>query len=294
MVAEGVLQGRRRRRGGQELPQGRRQGRAQGHDQDGHLDAAELPRRADLRGDRARPRGRSTATSPGRASRIEGVGLDVIAREAQLRHDHAYKVSPALDGDLDVGGQYQWRRRGEHHMYNPNTVAKLQHAVRAGQLQDVQGVHGARRTTRAGGCAPSAACSRFKPGTPIPLDEVEPAAEIVKRFKTGAMSLGSISREAHENLAIAMNRLGGKSNTGEGGEDPVRYQPRRRTATRGAARSSRWPRAASASPATTSSTPTSCRSRWRRARSPARAASSPATRSTSTSPRSATRRRAWA
>jgi glutamate synthase (NADPH/NADH) large chain len=156
------------------------------------------------------------------ASRIEGVGLDVLAREAQLRHDHAYKMSPTLDGDLDVGGQYQWRRRGEHHMYNPNSVAKLQHAVRAASFKMFREYSAivndeSRRLCTIRGLL------RFKPGTAIPIEEVEPAAEIVKRFKTGAMSLGSISREAHENLAIAMNRIGGKSNTGEGGEDPVRY-----------------------------------------------------------------------
>ena len=158
------------------------------------------------------------------ASRIEGIGLDVLAAEAQERHDHAYKVSPALDGDLWVGGQYQWRRRGEHHMYNPNTIAKLQHAVRAGSYKMF------KEYTTLANDESRRLCTirgllRFQAGHAIPLDEVEPASEIVRRFKTGAMSLGSISREAHENLAIAMNRLGGKSNTGEGGEDPVRYQP---------------------------------------------------------------------
>jgi glutamate synthase domain-containing protein 2/glutamate synthase domain-containing protein 1/glutamate synthase domain-containing protein 3 len=158
------------------------------------------------------------------ASRIEGIGLDVLAREAELRHDHAYKVSPTLDGDLDLGGQYQWRRRGEHHMYNPNTVALLQHAVRAGSYRKFKEYSAvvndeSRRLCTIRGLL------RFRPGAPVPIDDVEPAAEIVKRFKTGAMSLGSISREAHENLAIAMNRIGGKSNTGEGGEDPVRYAP---------------------------------------------------------------------
>ena len=111
---------------------------------------------------------------------------------------------------------------------------------------------------------------------PIPLDEVEPVTEIVKRFTTGAMSLGALSREAHETLAIAMNRMGAKSNTGEGGEDPSRYTLGRRTATCAAPRSSRSPPAASASTSTTSSTPTSSRSRWPRAPSPARAASCPA------------------
>ncbi len=158
------------------------------------------------------------------ASRIEGVGLDVLAGEAQERHDHAYKVSPALDGDLWVGGQYQWRRRGEHHMYNPGTIAKMQHAVRAGSYRMFK-EYTALANDESRRLCTIRGLLRFKPGQPIPLDDVEPASEIVKRFKTGAMSLGSISREAHENLAIAMNRLGGKSNTGEGGEDPVRYQP---------------------------------------------------------------------
>jgi glutamate synthase (NADPH/NADH) large chain len=158
------------------------------------------------------------------ASRIEGVGLEVIAQECAQRHHHAYEVSPALDGDLDPGGQYQWRRRGEFHMYNPDTIAKLQHAVRAGNYKKFKEYsalvndHNEKLCTIRG-------LLKFKKGTPVPLAEVEAAQEIVKRFKTGAMSLGSISREAHETLAIAMNRIGGKSNTGEGGEDPVRYQP---------------------------------------------------------------------
>jgi glutamate synthase domain-containing protein 2/glutamate synthase domain-containing protein 1/glutamate synthase domain-containing protein 3 len=158
------------------------------------------------------------------ASRIEGIGLDVLAEEAQRRHDHAYKVSPTLDGDLEVGGQYQWRRRGEHHMYNPNSVAKLQHAVRAdsyARFKEYTAVANdeSRRLCTIRGLL------KFKKGVPVPIAEVEPLDAIVKRFKTGAMSFGSISKEAHENLAIAMNRLGGKSNTGEGGEDPERYKP---------------------------------------------------------------------
>ncbi len=156
-------------------------------------------------------------------SRIEGVGLDVIAGETAARHAHAFEVIPELDGDLEVGGQYQWRRRGEFHMYNPNSIAKLQHAVRAGSYKmfkeytAIANDESVRMATLRG-------LLKFRPSRRIPLEEVEPAREIVKRFKTGAMSLGSISREAHENLAIAMNRLGGKSNTGEGGEDSVRYQ----------------------------------------------------------------------
>ncbi|MFN8625530.1 MAG: glutamate synthase large subunit [Candidatus Binatia bacterium] len=156
------------------------------------------------------------------ASRIGGVGLDVIARESAMRHHQAYAVSPALDGELDAGGQYQWRRRGEHHMYNPDSVAKLQHAVRSGSYKTFK-----EYSTQANNESEQLCTVRglltFRQGTPVPIDAVEPATEIVKRFKTGAMSLGSISREAHETLAIAMNRIGGKSNTGEGGEDPTRY-----------------------------------------------------------------------
>jgi len=158
------------------------------------------------------------------ASRIEGVGLDVIAKECQERHHFAHEVSPALDGDLDPGGHYQWRRRGEFHMYNPDTVAKLQHSARAGNYRLFKEYSKLVNDQSEKLCT-IRGLLKFKPGAPIPIDEVEPATEIVKRFKTGAMSLGSISREAHENLAIAMNRIGGKSNTGEGGEDPVRYIP---------------------------------------------------------------------
>ncbi len=158
------------------------------------------------------------------ASRIEGIGLDVIAEETQRRHDYAYTVSPNLDGELDPGGQYQWRRRGEHHMYNPATIAALQHAVRSGRYEKFK-EYSALVNDESRRLCTIRGLLRFKKGHPIPLDEVEPVSEIVKRFKTGAMSLGSISREAHETLAIAMNRLGGKSNTGEGGEDPVRYTP---------------------------------------------------------------------
>jgi glutamate synthase (NADPH/NADH) large chain len=158
------------------------------------------------------------------ASRIEGIGLDVIARECEIRHHHAFEVSSAMDGDLDVGGHYQWRRRGEHHMYNPETIAKLQHAARAGSYRMFK-EYSALVNDESRRLCTIRGLLRFKPGSPIPIDQVEPATDIVKRFKTGAMSLGSISREAHENLAIAMNRIGGKSNTGEGGEDPVRYVP---------------------------------------------------------------------
>ncbi len=157
------------------------------------------------------------------ASRVGGVGLEAIARESGNRHRRAFEIMPNLDGQLDVGGQYQWRRAGEFHMYNPNTIAKLQHAVRSGNYKLFKEYtrlideHSRSRATLR-----SLLKFRFD-RPPVPIEEVEPASEIVKRFKTGAMSFGSIGKEAHENLAIAMNRIGGKSNTGEGGEDPARF-----------------------------------------------------------------------
>ncbi len=157
-------------------------------------------------------------------SRIEGVGLEEIAEETRRRHHYAYGVSPTLDGELVVGGQYQWRRRGEFHMYNPETIAKLQHSVRSGNYKMFK-QYSALADDSTKQLATLRGMLKFKKTKSIPIEEVEPASEIVKRFKTGAMSLGSISREAHENLAIAMNRIGGKSNTGEGGEDTVRYIP---------------------------------------------------------------------
>ena len=167
----------------------------------------------------------------GTASRIGGVGLDVLAREALDRHARAY---PAPEGDvLPVGGVYAWRRDGEHHMWNPETIALVQHAVRS---QNGTGQEKYREFARAvNEDATRRATLRglmtFRTDVePVPLEEVEPAKEIVKRFATGAMSLGSISRQAHETLAKAMNHLGGKSNTGEGGEDPVRFGDDRRSA----------------------------------------------------------------
>ncbi len=160
----------------------------------------------------------------GTASRIAGVTLEIIARESLLRHHRGFPAV-AFEGDvLETGGNYQWRRDGEYHMWNPDTVAKLQQAVRItgyptfkeyAKLVNDETMH--RCTIRG--------LLRFKKAvSPVPLEEVESAKEIVKRFVTGAMSLGSISRESHEALAIAMNRIGGKSNTGEGGEDAVRFQ----------------------------------------------------------------------
>jgi glutamate synthase domain-containing protein 2/glutamate synthase domain-containing protein 1/glutamate synthase domain-containing protein 3 len=160
----------------------------------------------------------------GTPSRIGGIGLDVLAREALDRHARAYPDT--RDDPLPLGGVYAWRSGGEHHQWNPDTIALLQHAVRHGgsatyeEYSRLVNDDAARKATLRG-----LLDFRWAEDGGISLDEVEPAKEIVKRFSTGAMSLGSLSREAHETLAIAMNRLGGKSNTGEGGEDPVRYLP---------------------------------------------------------------------
>jgi glutamate synthase (NADPH) large chain len=157
------------------------------------------------------------------ASRVGGIGLDAIARETASRHRRAFQMTPNLDHQLEAGGHYQWRRRGEHHMYNPNTIAKLQHAVRAGNYKLFKD-YTRLVDDHSRSLATLRSLLKFKfDRPPVPIEEVEPASEIVKRFKTGAMSFGSISKEAHENLAIAMNRIGGKSNTGEGGEDPARF-----------------------------------------------------------------------
>jgi len=156
-------------------------------------------------------------------SRVSGVGIEVIAEEVRLRHARAFGRQPVRPHELEPGGEYQWRRDGEYHLFNPDTVFKLQHATRSGQYKifkeytQAVDLQNERHATLRG-------LFRFKPaGSAIPIDEVESVSAIVKRFATGAMSYGSISAEAHETLAIAMNRLGGKSNTGEGGEDSERY-----------------------------------------------------------------------
>ncbi len=161
----------------------------------------------------------------GTASTIEGIGLDEIATESVRRHRDAYSDNPIYRKMLDVGGQYAWRLRGEEHAWTPETVSKLQHAVRGDLPEEyvafarIINEQSERRLTIRG-------LMRLKPGeTPVPIEEVEPASEIVKRFSTGGMSFGSISREAHTTLAIAMNRIGGRSNTGEGGEEPDRFRP---------------------------------------------------------------------
>jgi glutamate synthase (NADPH/NADH) large chain/glutamate synthase (ferredoxin) len=160
----------------------------------------------------------------GTASRIGGVGIDVLAREALDRHARAWPGT--LDDLLPVGGVYAWRRDGESHMWNPETIGLLQHAVRStnGNAEEKYREYARAVNEDATRSATLRGLLTFRGGRdPVPLDEVEPAKQIVKRFATGAMSLGSISTEAHETLAIAMNRLGGKSNTGEGGEDPRRF-----------------------------------------------------------------------
>ncbi|WP_437178706.1 glutamate synthase large subunit [Labrys neptuniae] len=164
----------------------------------------------------------------GTATMIEGVGLDEVAAEAVSRHKDAFSDAPIYRNALDVGGEYAYRIRGEDHVWTPDSVATLQHAVRAnaqdryrdfaasvnlqnGQLQTIRGLFRIKTAGERGMAA-------------VPLNEVEPASELVKRFATGAMSFGSISREAHESLAIAMNAIGGKSNTGEGGEEAERFK----------------------------------------------------------------------
>jgi glutamate synthase (NADPH/NADH) large chain len=161
----------------------------------------------------------------GTPSRLGGVGLKVLAEEAAARHASAYPLVPTAKAHrgLDVGGEYQWRREGELHLFNPETVFLLQHATRQGRYEVFREyTEKVEELNRAGGTL-RGLFDFASDRPPIPIDEVEPVSEIVKRFATGAMSYGSISAEAHETLAIAMNRLGGKSNSGEGGEDAVRY-----------------------------------------------------------------------
>ena len=159
------------------------------------------------------------------ASRIGGIGIDTAADEVIRRHRQGYPKRGPSDSQLETGGEYQWRRDGEYHLFNPETVFKLQHASRSGQY-DVYREYAQLVNDQSRKRATLRGLFTLRPAAePLPLEEVEPVESILKRFATGAMSYGSISREAHETLAIAMNRLGGKSNTGEGGEDPARYTP---------------------------------------------------------------------
>ena len=156
------------------------------------------------------------------ASRIQGADLNVIAQEAILRHSHAFPDREVNGHTLDVGGEYQWRKEGEAHLFSPETIHNLQKAVRTNNYETYKtyarlvNEQNQKHFTLRG-------LLQFKQREAIPIEEVEPIEAIMRRFKTGAMSYGSISKEAHEALAIAMNRIGGKSNTGEGGEDPERY-----------------------------------------------------------------------
>jgi len=161
----------------------------------------------------------------GTPTQVEGIGVFEVAEEAIRNHVAAFSDDPVLATMLDAGGEYAWRARGEEHMWTPDAIAKLQHSTRSGKFDtykeyaQIINDQNKRHLTLRG-------LFEFKcdPTKAIPVEEVEPAAEIVKRFATGAMSLGSISTEAHSTLALAMNRIGGKSNTGEGGEDPARYR----------------------------------------------------------------------
>ena len=161
----------------------------------------------------------------GTASNVEGIGIFEVAEEAVRLHQQAFGASPVLANMLDAGGEYAFRIRGEEHMWTPDAIAKLQHSARANNFNSYKEYaqiindQSKRQMTLRGLFE-----FRIDPAKAIPLDEVEPAKEIVKRFVTGAMSLGSISTEAHATLAVAMNRIGGKSNTGEGGEDELRYR----------------------------------------------------------------------
>ena len=160
---------------------------------------------------------------PGTATTVEGIGLAEVAEESRRRHRSAYGKDFEHDESLDVGGEYAFRLRGESHVWNPHSIADLQHAVRGSlpekyrQFADWVNIQNTQLLTLRG-------LMTFTPGDPVPIEAVESAEDIVKRFVTGAMSFGSISREAHTTLAVAMNRIGGKSNTGEGGEEPERYQ----------------------------------------------------------------------
>jgi glutamate synthase (NADPH) large chain len=161
----------------------------------------------------------------GTPSNIEGIGVFEVAEEAIRTHKKAFSADPVLADMLEAGGEYAYRVRGEDHMWTPDAIAKLQHATRSGEAKTYKEYAAIINDQSKRHLTLRGLFEFRKAATPIPLEEVEPAKEIVKRFATGAMSLGSISTEAHSTLAIAMNRIGGKSNTGEGGEDAKRFQP---------------------------------------------------------------------
>ena len=156
-------------------------------------------------------------------SRVGGIGLEEITKETLLRHERAFPDRSSNGHALDVGGQYQWRADGELHLFNPQTIHKLQKAVRNNDYKTFK-EYSALVNTQLKDFYTLRGLLEFKPAQPVPIEQVESVESILKRFKSGAMSYGSISKEAHESLAIAMNRVGGRSNTGEGGEDPERYE----------------------------------------------------------------------
>ncbi len=163
----------------------------------------------------------------GTPSRVDGLEMETLAAESRLRHARAFRprTGEPSRSDLECGGLYQWRADGEKHMHNPETVAKLQHAVRSNSYETYKEFSRLVNERSETLCTLRGLFDLRRGDPPVPIEEVEPASEIVKRFCTGAMSFGSISKEAHETLAIAMNRIGAKSNTGEGGEDPARFHP---------------------------------------------------------------------
>ncbi|MHB0997973.1 MAG: glutamate synthase large subunit [Armatimonadota bacterium] len=158
-------------------------------------------------------------------SRIDGIGMKEITEEVLARHNRAFPDRVVDGNTLDVGGDYQWRSEGEYHLYNPESIYKLQQACSTGNFNTFKQYSQIINDQSQNKCTLRGLLDFHKTSDPVSIDEVEPVESIVKRFKTGAMSYGSISKEAHEALAIAMNRLGGKSNTGEGGEDPDRFTP---------------------------------------------------------------------
>ena len=161
----------------------------------------------------------------GTPSRIGGIGIDVVAKEVEIRHHHAFPERQVNGNTLDGGGQYQWRRDGELHLFNPQTIHKLQYACRTNDYKAFTEYSELINDQSRRLCTLRGLMELKSTREPLPIEDVESVETIVKRFKTGAMSYGSLSQEAHEMLAVAMNRIGGKSNTGEGGEDPARYSP---------------------------------------------------------------------
>jgi glutamate synthase (ferredoxin) len=159
------------------------------------------------------------------ATRVGGIGIDAIAKEARARNERGFPPKrPIIHTSLPAGGQYKYRANGEHHLFNPETIHKLQYATRTGDYKLYKEYTALVDNQARNLCTLRGLMDLVPPAKPIPVDEVEPVESIMRRFKTGAMSYGSISKEAHEALAVAMNRIGGKSNTGEGGEDPARYE----------------------------------------------------------------------